>query len=176
VTWVFIFVAALLVGLALATVTGLLHDVTALIRHNPMVSPRHNAARTIPTRLLRCLSAWLGAAGAAGLAFHAWRPFDSRGTAYSAAIAGTLAVLLLGIVLGRGYQRERARTKAASQRRSRATVIRAIPAGGYGQIRLDRAGIIMAAQAEDGRSIAEGAAVEVLDTERTVVRVRPVQE
>jgi membrane protein implicated in regulation of membrane protease activity len=176
VTWVFLFVAALLVGLALATVTGLLHDVTALIRHNPMVSPRHNAARTLPTRVLRCLAAWLGVAGAVGLVHQALRPFNHRAPLYTSAIAGTVAALLLLIVLGEREHRRRTVSEVASKRRSRATVIRPIPAGGYGQIRLDRAGIIMAAQAEDGRPIPVGTTVEVLDTERSVVRVRPVQE
>jgi hypothetical protein len=176
VTVVFLLVAVLLVGLAMATVTGLLRDVTGLIRHQPVVSPRHDAATTLLSRVLRCLAAALTTAGLAGLAHTALRPYNLRAPLVTAAIAGTLGTLVALLLFGKPRAGRATASSPGSARRSRATVIRAIPAGGYGQIKLERAGVIMAAQAEDDRPIPEGATVEVLDTERSVVRVRPVQE
>ena len=57
---------------------------------------------------------------------------------------------------------------------SRATVVRDIQPGAYGQVRLERAGmtVVLAAQSADTAPIPAGAQVEVVDCSRSVVIVR----
>jgi hypothetical protein len=166
VTWAFLYLAALLVGLALAAVTGLLRDVVGLASHSTVVAPHQDSHRALLSRLLRCIAAALTGFGAVGLGLVTLRPLHSRAALNTATGAAILAVLVLLLVLGR--------RRVAAARSGLAKVVREIPPGGYGQIRMEGCAIVLAAQGADRDAIPIGATVEILDAERSVVTVRRV--
>jgi membrane protein implicated in regulation of membrane protease activity len=167
VTWAFLYVATLLVGLALAAVTGLLRDVAGLARNSAVVAPQQNTHAVVLSRLLRCVAAASVAFGMVGLALTALRPLHRRAALNSALGAAVLAVAC-GVLLQR-------RRHARMRQEGLATVVREIPAGGYGQIRIEGSPTVLAAQGADREAIPIGATVEVVDSERSVVTVRRVR-
>jgi membrane protein implicated in regulation of membrane protease activity len=87
-----------------------------------------------------------------------------------AALAGVIAALLARLFF---------RTKCAAAPAPRlglATVVREIRPGSYGQIRLEHGGVVLAAQSVEEAVIPVGTTVEILDAERSVVRVRPAAQ
>jgi hypothetical protein len=104
--------------------------------------------------------------GALGLVMSA-RPFaDPKRT-----LAVALAVGAVGFVLAFAFLRPPC---AELGRIVKATVVRDIPPGGYGQIRLERAegSVVFAAQSVDAGTIPAGSEVEVVDCTRSVITVR----
>ena len=165
-TWAFIYLVALLVGLVLATVTGLLRDFRNLSRHHHLVVPHPDQYSAFLALLGRRLAIGSFLFGFVGLALGARRMSDPSITFPVALGAG-----LVGFVLGFAvYRRPRVRTT----RSDRATVVRDIPPGGYGQVKLEREGgsVVLAAQNVDPTPIPAGSEVEVVDSTRSVVTVR----
>lgn len=86
-----------------------------------------------------------------------------------------LTVLVL-IILATRFAHRQVRPMRPSSRR--ATVVRAIPAGGFGQVRVDAAGtpLLLAACSAGMGAIPAGAEVEIVDESRSVVVVRPLPD
>jgi hypothetical protein len=163
-TWLFMYAAVLVVGLVLAAVAGLARDLRSLAHHVVVPQPdRHFAVLAL---FGRRLAAALVLSGALGLVMSA-RPFaDPKRT-----LAVALAVGAVGFVLAFAFLRPPC---AELGRIVKATVVRDIPPGGYGQIRLERAegSVVFAAQSVDAGTIPAGSEVEVVDCTRSVITVR----
>lgn len=164
-TWAFIYLACLLVGLVLAAVSGLFGDIRALLQNLP-VAPAADHHPALLNVVARRFAAGLCAFGGVGLIL-ATRGREHFATALTGAITAGLAAVVAAIVLLR-------RRRPRPPRPGVAVVVREIPPGGYGQIRLPEhaGGLLMAAQTDDPQPIPAGIEVEVVDIERTVVLVR----
>lgn len=59
-----------------------------------------------------------------------------------------------------------------------ATVVRAIPAGGFGQVRLEQgeASVLLAARTAGGESLPVGSVVEIVDDSRSVLVVQRLSD
>ncbi len=164
-TWEFCYVAVFIVGLALAAVTGLIRDLRSLARHH-LVVPHPDLHRPFLALLGRRLAIGLVLFGLVGLVIAAQRHAQPRTTlllATAAGFAGILATLLL--------MRRPCATALGSER---ATVVRDIQPGAYGQVRIEKNGVtvLMAAQSADAALIPAGAEVDVVDCSRSVLTVR----
>lgn len=165
-TWAFVYVVALVVGLVLATVTGLLRDLRNLSSHHHLIVPHADQHSAFLAILGRRVAIGMFLFGVAGLAMGTRWMSEPRITLLVALGAG-----VVGLVLGLALLR-RPSPKAA--RSDRATVVREIPPGGYGQVKLERDGgsVVLAAQSVDHTPIPAGSEVEVVDSTRSVVTVR----
>jgi hypothetical protein len=166
VTWAFIYLVALVVGLMLASVTGLLRDLKNLSRHHHLIVPHPDQQSAFLALVGRRLAIGSFLFGLVGLALGA-RRVPHPGVTFGVALGAGLVGVVLGVVL---YRRPRVtKTRAGS-----ATVVRDIPPGGYGQVRLEREGrsFVLAAQNIDQAPIPAGTEVEVVDSTRSVITVR----
>ena len=165
-TWAFAYLVAFLVGLVLASVTGLLRDLRNLSRHHHLVVPHPDQQSAFLALLGRRLAVGLFLFGLVGLIVGGRRLSEPRITFPVALIAG-----VLGVVLGLAAVR---RPSGDAAHAERATVVREIPPGGYGQVRLERDGgsVVLAAQNIENTVIPAGSEVEVVDCTRSVVTVR----
>jgi hypothetical protein len=158
------YAVALVVGLVLAGVTGLIRDLRSLA-HN-LVVPHPDQHSAFLALLGRRLAVGLVLAGIVGL-FMSARPLsDPRRI-----LVISLAVGVVGFVLALFLLR----TPCDEIRHiEKATVVRDIPPGGYGQVRFERKGgsVLLAAQNVDSAVIPAGCAVEVVDCTRSVVTIR----
>ncbi|MBZ5587950.1 MAG: hypothetical protein LAO05_05250 [Acidobacteriia bacterium] len=164
-TWGFLYLASFLVGLVLAAVTGLVPDLNSLARHRVVVaSPDHHKPflAKVGTRLAVGLIVF----GVVGLLWVGGRVKEPRPTLELATVAGILATLGAAVLLRR--------TRRAPTHGTRATVVRDILPGGYGQVRIERDGlaVVMAAQSDENSLLAAGSEVEVVDSSRSVLTVR----
>jgi hypothetical protein len=166
VTWAFAYLVALMVGLVLAVVTGVLRDLTQLSFHRHLVVPPSDQQFPFLALLGRRLAFGLALFGIAGLVLGDRLARDPRVTLLVAVGAG-----VAGFAFGLAVLR---RPSAEAPHIDKATVVRDIAPGGYGQVRLRRAGgdVVMAAQSVDTTLIPAGAEVEVVDCTRSVVTVR----
>ena len=164
-TWAFAYAAALVVGLALASVTGLIRDLRSLARHH-LVVPHPDQQSAFLALLGRRLAVGLVFAGIVGLVMGARRISEPRITAMV-----SFGVGLVGFVVALAALRRPCPAVVYNQK---ATVVRDIPPGGYGQVRLQRVGgsVVMAAQNVDEAVIPAGSEVEVVDCTRSVVTIR----
>ncbi len=164
-TWGFGFLASFIVGLVLAAVSGLIRDLQSLARHKVVVP---HSAKHLPflTLLGRQLAGGLTLCGVVGLILVAQRGIGPRTALLWALGAGVIGVLAASVTLHRPCARA-----LSSQR---ATVVKEIQPGGYGQVRLERNGVavVLAAQNADRLPIPAGSTVEVVDCTRSVVTVR----
>lgn len=158
------YAVALFVGLVLAGVTGLIRDLRSLA-HN-LVVPHPDQHSAFLDLLGRRLAVGLMLSGIVGLVLSARRLADPQRTVIAA-----LAVGILGFVLAVGLLRTPCREIRHIER---ATVIRDIPPGGYGQVRFERQGgsVLLAAHNIDSKVIPAGSAVEVVDCTQSVVTIR----
>ena len=161
-TWSFVFLAFLLFGLAMAATSGLLKRIAVHTVRYPveMPAPEHHSA--IITLMTQRASIVVTAFGVGGLLAHRSEgPSRLLGAVASALVGARVALLAL---------RPKCRPPAASSAR----VVRAIAAGGYGQVEIDegRRTLVLAARSDDGREIPVGASVDVLDCESSVLTVR----
>jgi hypothetical protein len=165
VTWAFAYLAALLVGLVLAVVTGLLRDLHSLARQR-LVVPHPDQHYPFIALMGRRLAIGLILVGAVGLTLGARRVPEHWTTLVLAIGAGVLGFLFACAF----FRRARAQAKPAE----RAVVVREIAPGGYGQVRIERGKetMVMAAQSVDAAAIPAGAAVEVVDSAQSVLKVR----
>ncbi|MFI5165508.1 MAG: hypothetical protein ACHQQS_02725 [Thermoanaerobaculales bacterium] len=164
-TWAFVYIAALIVGLVLAGVTVLLRDLRPLARRHLVFPHADHHASFFAVVGPRIASALLGFA-LVGLVLKAQHWFDAITTAELAGGAGGAACLLSAF-----WPRRRC---APDLPAARAVVVREMPPGGYGQVRVDSSGgaIVMAAQSIDTQVLPEGMVVEVVDCTRSVLTVR----
>lgn len=164
-TWEFSYVAVFILGLALAAVTGLISDLRSLARHH-LVLPHSDLHRPFLALLGRRLAIGFGLFGLVGLVINAQRDADPPTTLLIAAVAGVAGVVAASVVLRRPC--------AIALDSERATVVREIQPGAYGQVRIERNGltVVMAAQSVDAGTIPAGAEVEVVDCSRSVLTVR----
>lgn len=164
-TWGFFFLAALLVGLSLAATFGILES----LPKNPHVAlPRAEFARHRRQVHIARFGVSLVGFGGIGLVLVSWGRWTPE---VVLAISGVSALVFW--MLGHWVLRMPCATLASQQR---ATVVREIPPGGYGQVRLETGGAVtlFAAQSEDPEPIPAGSEVEVVDCQRSVVLVRKI--
>jgi hypothetical protein len=167
VTWPFLFLAVLVVGAVLTAVIGWLRNDRHLrSQHRHLVLPtadHHGAFRSL---LVLRAAVGLSGFGLAGLLAASLVGLPPKSSLTVAAAVGVIcaaaAIMLIGPYC------------PASRRGERATAIRELAPGGYGQIRVEHGEhhVILAAQSADERPIPAGAEVEVFDCDRSVVRVR----
>ena len=164
-TWAFAYLAALLVGLVLAVVTGLLRDLRSLAQHR-LVVPHPDQNRPFIALLGHRLSAGLILAGAVGLVMSGGRVPEPSRTLPVALAAGLVCFLLAHVVVRRHPPQWPPVEKAV--------VIREIAPGGYGQVRIQhgKESVILAAQSIDKGVIPAGTVVEVVDDTRSVITIR----
>lgn len=164
-TWEFSYVAAFIVGLALAAVTGLISDLRSLARHH-LVVPHPDLHRPFLALLGRRLAIGLMLFGLVGLVINARRHAERSTTLLIAAGAGLAGIAAALLMLRRPC--------AIALDSERATVVREIQPGAYGQVKIERNGVtvVMAAQSVDAGVIPAGAEVEVVDCTRSVLTVR----
>ncbi len=164
-TWEFSYVAAFIVGLALAAVTGLISNLRSLARHH-LVVPYSDLHRPFLALLGRRLAIGLVLFGLVGLVINAQRHAEPSTTLLISAAAGLAGIVAAFVMLRRPC--------AMALDSERATVVRDILPGAYGQVRIERSGVsvVMAAQSVDADVIPAGAEVEVVDCSRSVLTVR----
>ena len=163
VTWSFLFLASLLLGLVMAATSGLLRRITGHRLFHQITVPDQEHRSVLISVIARRCSLPLAAFGTAGLLLWRAEPPARLTTATVVALAaGAIAVLVM--------RRHRERPLA-----SRAVVIRAIPANGFGQVGIaqGRRTLVLAARSEDGHPIPVGCAIEMVDCESSVLTVRP---
>lgn len=163
-TWAFVYLACLLVGLLLAAVSGLFGDVRSFLQNHP-VAPAPDQQPTLLGGLALRLGAGLCGFGGAGLVLAV------RGREHAVATFAGAAVVGLAAVAATFLLRRR---RPRPPRPSVAVVVRDIPPNGYGQIRLPQhaGGLLLAARTDEQQAIPAGLEVEVVDSECTVVLVR----
>lgn len=165
VTWGFLYLAILLVGLILVAIFGVLETLHV---STPLALPRAELARHRRQVHIARLGAGAAAFGGAGLVLVTWWR-----TTPSAAFLTALAASLVCWLVCRWVFRLPCPPSVLQQK---ATVLRDIPPGGYGQVRLEGGGAstVLAAQSESDEPIPAGTEVEVVDCQRSVVVVRKI--
>jgi hypothetical protein len=166
VTWSFVFLAFLLLGLAMAATSGLLrrlgvHRLHALIT---MPAPEHHSAVVhLMTQRASIVVAAFGVAGLLALGS------EVQARLVIAAVAALVGALVALLVL---------RPTCPLPAATRGRVVRAIAAGSYGQVEVDGGNrtLVLAARADNGAEIPLGASVEVVDCESSVLTVRLVSD
>jgi hypothetical protein len=168
-TWAFLYLVSVLVGLVLAAVSGFLSDLRALATHHLVVTHASHHGPLIDV-VGRALSPGVIFFGIGGFVLATSRNAEPARTALIAAAIG-----VVGVVLGRLVVPRRV---ARAGGPSTGVAVRDIAPGGYGQIRLgDTAnGVLMAAQSVDEDIIPGGAAVHVVDSTRSVLTVRRLDD
>jgi hypothetical protein len=157
-----VFLAFLLIGLAMAATSGLLQRIGIHNVHFPVkmaASEHHSAVAHLTIQRASIVVAAFGIAGLLALRS------ETQARALIATVAALIATLVALLAL---------RPKCPLPAATHACVVRAITAGGYGQVEVDGGGrkLILAARAVDGGEIPLGASVEVLDCESSVLTVR----
>ncbi len=168
-TWSFFFVAVLIVGVVLAAVIGgLRNDRHGRSQHRHLVLPHADHHGVFRSLFALRAAVGLSGFGLAGLLACSLLGLPPITCLAVAAAAGAVCTLAAFVVVRPGC--------APARSRGRATAVREMLPGAYGQIRLEQGEhiVIMAAQSADDRPIRVGAEVEVLDCDRSVVRVRLV--
>jgi len=169
VTWAFAYLAALVLGLVLAIVTGLLRDLRSLARPR-LVVPHPDQNAPFIALLGRRLSPGLIVAGAVGLVMSGGRVPEPLRTLPVALAAGLVCFLLAHIFLRRRLPRRPPIEHAVA--------VREIAPGGYGQVRIQhgKESVVMAAQSIEEDAIPAGALVEVVEGTRSVLTIRLQEE
>lgn len=165
-TWGFVYLATLLVGLLLAGVTGLLRAAPFRPEHQRLVIPtaeQHLGLASILGRR-KILGTGLAAFGLVGLLGSVAKLGNAWAVARVSLGAAAIVALLVAVL--------RRRTVARLPGEGRVTVVREIPPGGYGQVSFHESGIVMAATSVDGELLPVGSEVEVVDSGKSVITVR----
>jgi hypothetical protein len=160
-----LYLAALLVGLVLAAVSGLIHDLRSLT-HRHLVLPHADHRTQLLTLIARRCAGGLLVFGAVGLVLASRHKVPVTATVEIAAGGAAVAVIAVTLIFRRRCQVELSISEAVA--------VAPIAAGGFGQVRVEHAGgeVILAAQNVDPRPIEAGAVVEVVDCSRSVVMIR----
>jgi hypothetical protein len=165
VTWAFLYLVAIVFGLVLAGVTGLLRELPIMASHRHLVVPLPDQHFSRLNVLGRRAGVTLLAFGAVGLVLQAWNRLQPHQHLLIAVIAAIAASLLSSVLLHGPC--------AVARSSERAVVLRDIPPGGYGQVRLGHEGseAVVAARSVDDELIPAGSEVEVVDCSRSVISV-----
>jgi len=167
VTWPFLFVVVLVVGVVLTAVIGWLrNDRHVRSQHRHLVLPNADHHGAFRSHLALRAAVGLSGFGLAGLLATSLLGLPP-GTSLTVAAAVGVVCAAVAIVLIRPYC-------PPARRGERATATREMLPGAYGQVRIEHGEqhVILAAQSADDRPIPAGAEVEVFDCDRSVVRVR----
>lgn len=161
-TWSFVFLVSLVVGLVMAATSGLMRQMTPhrICHHITVPRPEHRLA--IINLIAQRLSLPLLAFGAAGLLlYRAERPTRLVVSGLVALGSGAVSIVVL--------RRRRTRPLPPG-----AVVVRDIPATGFGQVEVEHGGrkLVLAARSADGIAIPAGSAIEMVDCESSVLSVR----
>lgn len=164
-TWTFVYLACLVVGLTLAVVTGLVRRIADLNGDPRVVLPTANHAAGRLRRMATHLAIGAAIFGLIGLPLSAWQLFS---VSTIVLVAGSVAALILIL----GLLPRRRRTSRVFP--SLGEVVRTIAPQGFGQVRVTQHGsrVILAARSADGGEIPAGCEVEVVDASRSVLTVR----
>jgi hypothetical protein len=167
-TWAFLYLVSALLGLILAAACGLLRDLRTLANHDVVVTDADQRG-LLHNLLGRMISPGLTVFGATGLLLGTRTAADQPATLLEACTVGALVGLVTFVAIGR---RKGRRGPIATV--NRGVAVRDIPAGGYGQVRLEQSGgaVVMAAQSIDERTIVAGVTVEIVDASHSVLTVR----
>lgn len=165
-TWGFIYLAALLVGILLAGVTGLLRVAPFRSEHHRLVVPTAEQALGLRSVLgrRRILGFGLAAFGLAGFLGSVSGLGGPWRVAQASLLTGVVVALLAAVA-------RRQKTTGAPAT-GRVTVVREIPPRGYGQVSFQESGVVLAATSADGEVLPVGSEVEVVDSDKSVVTVR----
>jgi hypothetical protein len=169
VTWAFAYFATLIVGFALASVTGLLRDLRALGRHHRhLAEPAHERHLVRLGGLGRGLAVALVFFGILGLPLSVQHSRSPALVLAGAAVSG-----LVGFVLASVFLSRRARADSVLPT---ALVVHSIPRSGYGVVQLadEDESNTRATRGADASAIPAGTSVEITDASRSVLVVRPV--
>jgi len=166
VTWGFVYLSVLVVGLVLAAVTGLIRDLPVIGSHRHLVVPLAEQHVSGLNLLGRRLGLTMVAFGAVGLLLQVWEHLTLR---TSLTIAGAAALLTAALTFA--FVRRPCAPALATEQ---ATVVRDMSPGGYGQVRIgDGDGAtVVAARSADEHDLPAGTQVEVVDCSRSVIIVR----
>lgn len=165
-TWAFFYLALLLVGAVLAVVFGSLEGFPA---HQHLALPRPEVARHRRQVHVAHLGAALSGCGGVGLVLVSWTRWPSLAVLAASLGGGLFSWFLARLLLHLPCQAMLAQQKAV--------VVRDIPPGGYGQVKVAISGAetILAAQSEEEETLPAGSEVEVVDCQRSVVVVRKLR-
>ena len=166
-TWPFLFLVVLVVGVVLtAVIGGLRNERQARSHHRHLVLPDADHHGAFRSHLAYRAAVGLSGFGLAGLLATSLLGLPP-GTSLTVAAAVGAICAVAAIVIIRPYC-------PPARRGERATATREMLPGGYGQVRIEHGEqhVILAAQSADDRPIPAGAEVEVFDCDRSVVRVR----
>jgi hypothetical protein len=166
VTWGFVYLSVLLVGLVLAAVTGLICDFPVIASHRHLVVPRPEQHLSGLNLLGRRLGLTMVAFGAVGLLLQAWGRL-ALVTSLSIAGGAALVTAVSSFVLLRTPCLPALATEQA-------TVVRDMSPGGYGQVRVGEGdcAAVVAARSADEEALPAGTLVEIVDCSRSVIIVR----
>jgi hypothetical protein len=175
VTWAFLYLLIFLGGFTLALVTGLVRRVlhpTELCDF--VVMPSHEHWHISHTPVMDLLVSFTTVFGFVTLVIHGILRMDPLHEIAIGAVAGLLGVLALRTWVGRICDPSR----QVSQPAESATVVREIPANGFGQVEVLVGGTSfkLAAKSLNALTIPVGTAVMVLNRQESVVVVAPLAE
>lgn len=171
----FVYVLLFLGGFLLALVTGLarrlLHP-SALLEQVTAPSHEHWRANRSPrTDLMVSFITLFGLATflVHGFTTLSWLPEIGIGI-----VAGVVGMIVVRAAMGSCPEPDRGEGSAVE----RVTVVRDIPANGFGQVEIDLCGrrIKLAARAGSNQPIAAGRSVRILDRHESVVMVAPLDD
>jgi len=162
VTWSFLFLACLLLGLVLAATFAVLQrNRVHQVCHQIIVPvPEHHSA--LINWIARRASFPLAAFGILGLVLRR----SETGTRFAGALTAALVAGLIAMVVFREWRE--------TPPPARAVVVREIPVSGFGQVEIEQGGrkFVLAAKSADGQPIPVGSAIEMVDCESSVLTVR----
>lgn len=164
-TWAFLYLVAIILGLVLAGVTGLLRELPVAASHRHLVVPLPEQRFSRLNVLGRRTGVTLLAFGAVGLILQVWNRLEARQHLLIAVAAAMVAAVVSFFLLHGPC--------AAARTSERAIVLRDIPPGGYGQVRLghEAGEAVVAARSVDEELLPAGSEVDVVDCSRSVISV-----
>ena len=171
-TWGFMYLLVLLGGLTLAVVTGrvrrILHPSELCA---DVVAPSHEHWHSQHRPHSDIIISFATLFGLATLLVHGFTTLDPLREIMIGSAAGLAGTVLLRSWLGRICDPIRQITRHPDH----ATVVRSIPANGFGQVEITVAGapLKVAARSLSGAAILPGTAVDILDRQESVVIVTP---
>jgi membrane protein implicated in regulation of membrane protease activity len=167
----FLYLILFLGGVTVALVTGLVRRALQPERFGCWVAPAHHHWKLEASPKLDFAVALTTCFGLVAFLVHGLAALDMSHEVGMGALGGLAGASALCLLMRRrsehpGYPAEQAAT---------ATVVREIPAGGYGQVQVlvEGARVTLAARSEAAAPIAVGSEVEVVDRRESVVVVRP---
>ena len=174
VTWGFFYLIAFLGGFTLALVSGLVRRLihpSELCDH--VVVPSHEHWESLHTPKSDLLVSFITIFGLVTFLVHGFTSLDAAREIAIGAVAGLVGANLLWLWMRRCSDPSR----TSVDEDSTGTVVRDIPARGFGQVKLNIAGttVKLAARSTSQLAIPAGAVVNVLECRDSVVLVEPAR-